>query len=634
MTQREQLFSSVRASEPLSGPPQWAILQRALIDAMNEAVEPLVENYLRADGSLMWPPSPDFQSIDALDDAYESFHNWPLFYMLGGDESFLTRAEEQFETITRTMARHQTGRGYPMVVNEYQPGYDWFHQGEGNYLFYMLCAANPSHPKHRERARRFAGLYMNEDPNADNYDPVHKIVKCAHNGSLGPAHGNFAGEYAWTAPGYGLHFYDIPGVETVEDLNDPVKSRRYGIEANARRAQGDAVVNLAATSLAANAYLLTGDEKCKAWAVEYIDAWRERAERNGGILPDNVGMTGKIGEHMNGAWYGANYGWTWPHGWHGVGEAAVIAGQNGALLERDLQYLDLPRSQIDVLIENGIEREGQLYTPFKHGTPGRVRYVPWPFLNALRNEDGTALERNGWFEFMPMHPLYIAHVWNGSLSEEDMGRFETLRRSGAGANMNEPAWHHIKDQGGHDGAWLAFLRGEFPDYPEQILQHNLNQVYARLAFMQSDDDDPAHYGDSYFQRRNTVTCEGLVQLTMGAPLPIYNGGLLFANAVHHDAQRKRPGLPPDAAALVEELGHEKMTIRLVNLSPSQARESLIQAGAFREHRIVSARCGEQEIEVGGAHLHVHLPPAAQARIEMKIDRYANDPSYGTPWGND
>ena len=37
MTQREGSFPSVRASEPLSSPPQWAILQRALMDAMNAA---------------------------------------------------------------------------------------------------------------------------------------------------------------------------------------------------------------------------------------------------------------------------------------------------------------------------------------------------------------------------------------------------------------------------------------------------------------------------------------------------------------------------------------------------------------------------------------------------------------------
>ena len=61
------------------------------------------------------------------------------------------------------------------------------------------------------------------------------------------------------------------------------------------------------------------------------------------------------------------------------------------------------------------------------------------------------------------------------------------------------------------------MRGEYPEYPETILNHNLSQVDARLAFMAEDDEDPASYGDAYFQRRNPITCEGLVQLTCGGP---------------------------------------------------------------------------------------------------------------------
>ena len=70
---------------------------------------------------------------------------------------------------------------------------------------------------------------------------------------------------------------------------------------------------------------------------------------------------------------------------------------------------------------------------------------------------------------------------------------------------------------------MAYLRGTFPDYPERILQHNLEQVQARLQFMAEDDQDPATYNDAYFQRRNPVACEGLVQLTMGAPCLITMG---------------------------------------------------------------------------------------------------------------
>ena len=36
------------------------------------------------------------------------------------------------------------------------------------------------------RARRFAGFYMGEDPEAPNYDPTHKIIRSMQNGSRGP----------------------------------------------------------------------------------------------------------------------------------------------------------------------------------------------------------------------------------------------------------------------------------------------------------------------------------------------------------------------------------------------------------------------------------------------------------------
>ena len=66
------------------------------------------------------------------------------------------------------------------------PTDDQFHQAESDIYFYLLCTADPNRPEHLERARRFAGLYMNEDPEALNYDPRHKIIRSPHNGSDGP----------------------------------------------------------------------------------------------------------------------------------------------------------------------------------------------------------------------------------------------------------------------------------------------------------------------------------------------------------------------------------------------------------------------------------------------------------------
>ena len=630
------MFPTIEARTQLQTPPTWALLERQLIDKMNAAGPEVLQKYTRPDGTLLWPTNPDFQSIDGLDDAYESFHNWPLFYMLGGDTQFLVDADTEFDVITNDMARYGSGHGYPMVVKEYQPGYDWFHQSEGNYLFYMLCMADPSNAKHVERAKRFAGFFMNEDPDALNYDPQHKIIKCAMNGSKGAAFWAFAEHPFWPWDGYNMPFYDVPGCTSHEAVRESEALRtRMGQLIRERQGVGDTIVNLAATTLAANAYLLTGADKYKAWVQEYVEAWIERTSENGGIVPDNVGLSGEIGEHIDGKWYGSYYGWSWPHGWHSVGQAVSIAGQNAALLWRDLAYLDFPRSQIDVLIERGIEQNDQLYVPQKYGDPGKVNYVPGLWLQyPITNADGTALQVDGWFEFMPMHASDVAHLWALSMDQADQERAEKIAKK-TGSQFDINAWHHTKDSGGHDGAWLAYMRGEYPEYPEAILNHNLSQVEARLNFIANDDEDPASYGDAYFQRRNPITCEGLVQLTCGAPLPHYNGGLFVTRLRHFDAQQQRPGLPPDVGALVTKITTDTTELQLVNLNKTASREVIVQAGAMGEHNFTSARVNigqaVQTVPVNGMYLRVQLPPNTEIDLGLRMERFVNAPSYRQPW---
>ncbi len=632
---KEDMFATIEAIDPVQTPPTWALLERQLIDKLNSAAPLVLQKYTKPDGTLFWPTSTDFQSIDGLDDAYESFHNWPLFYMLGGDEQFLANAHREFDVITKDMARYNTGYGYPMVVEEYQPSYDWFHQGEGNYLFYMLCMAAPTNPRTIERAKRFAGFYLNEAPDAQNYDRQHNIIKCAMNGSKGAAFWIFSEKPFWPWNGYNMPFYDVPGCTSHEAVQDnPALRELMGKITSQRQGKGDAVVNLVATSLVANAYLLTGEEKYKKWVKKYVEAWITRTKENDGIVPDNIGLSGKIGEHMNGKWYGSYYGWTWPHGWHSVGQAVGIAAQNATLLMSNLKYMDLPRSQIDILIAKGIEKDDQLYVPYKYGEPGKVNYEPGAWLQyPLTNEDGTALQVDGWFEFMPMHPSDVAHLWAMSMDKNDLNRSEMISKK-TGSKFAINAWHHTKDQGGHDGAWLAYMRGEYPEYPEAILNHNLAQVNGRLAFMEADEEAPEKYGDSYFQRRNPVTCEGLVQLTLGGPLPHYNGGLLVTQLRYFDVQRKRPGLPRDVGALVSKMTVDRTELQLVNLSSKEARDVLVQAGAMGEHNFTDVHFksgrGDKTVSVNGKYLQIYLPPSAQITLNLGMQRFANAPSYKHP----
>ena len=623
---------TIQATTPFIQPPRWALLQRSLFDLTDRAAAPVLERYVNPDGTILWPTREDFKSIDGLDDAYESFHNWPLYYALGGALLYLDASRKEYDAITAQFARYDTGHGHPMVVKEYEQGYDWMHQGEGYEFFYMLGLADPGDPRHRERARRYAGFYMDEDPEAPNYDPERKLLRSPHVGSMGPAWRNFDKHYTryryaqWKP--WPLPFHDIPGIQSVEDLQDPENERKMGEALVERMARGDVVANLASTSLVTHAYLLTGDEKCRRWVRDYTEAWMERAARNGGLVPDNVGLSGQIGEYLGGKWYGGYYGWTWPHGWHHIGDAVIAAAENMALLYQDPSYIDFARQQILKLMEHGREEDGVFKVPYFH-------------------------HDHGWQGYGPLHARYLAHVWTVSQDDADL---ELVRRTRdhRSRDYTRVIPQFSKHGGNHDAPWLSFLLGEYPDYPVDIMEHNHAQVYQRLAFMQDDRQDPSTYGDWYLQVRNPVTVEGLLQLATGGPLFQYNGGLQVGRLWYHDAGARRPGLPPDVAALVTALADTQATVTLVNLHATATRRVVVQGGTFGEHRFTEVaftqRTAQSEpsphwndaqyrdfvdqdtrhnrVTVNATHFTVELPPATQVELDLGMQRYAATPRYG------
>ncbi|MDQ3699657.1 MAG: hypothetical protein M3442_01915, partial [Chloroflexota bacterium] len=578
---------AVTATLPLLEPPAWAVLQRQLFSALDQSVAPFLERYTHPDGTLIWGDT--LPGRDGADDFYESSYNWPLLYLLGGGDHLLTLAVRQWEAITRQVTAL---RPLGQVHQEYERGYDWFHQGESNLYFYFLCLAAPDRPEHLERARRFAGLYLNEDPKAPNYDPQRRLIRAPHNGSAGPRYGftdSAPPRYGWSAgmARYGLPFHDVPGIAEYDDLKSSARARRMGEMMQQRLGRGDVPANLAATSLLTNAYLLTGDERYRQWVVEYTGAWIERAARNGGLLPDNVGLSGEMGEYTNGKWYGGLYGWTWPHGFYNIAMAAIVAAANAHLLTKSATYLDLARSQIDHIMARGEQRD-----PFAEPMSLREHWAP--HFAALSQPARTFLvpyryRDSGWFDYQPLAPMYPTAIWGASLDPTDWDRLERLRAAEPSIDWRRVIPFRSKEDAGHEPPWLRFLAGDNPTYPEQILRASLGLVHWRLDRIRADTADLATVNIHHWQQHNPVLTEALVQLTLGAPSPIYNGGLLHAPLRHFDADRRRPGLPPDVAALVTNVTREHLELHLVNLSPVASRAVVLQAGAFGEHRFDGVR---------------------------------------------
>ena len=619
---------SVKATE-IVPPPGWALMERQLIHLMEEAVNLAAEKYSRPDGTPY--------NVNDVDDTYEAHSYRGLLYAIGADDSVLEIGRREWNAITRVyddgIVRQDDDPVHPefriQLHNEYYnlngPA-DWFHMGEGNQSFYSFGLAEPTNPENVRRAKRFAAMYMNEDPEAPNYDPTYKIIRSPFHGSVGPRfHADLdlakilldpiyypGGVARGHAQRSNLH----PVVVDLEDnwFENPARAEEI-IEIFERVVlNGDIPDNLAATALMTNAYLYTGEEKYKQWVLDYTEAWVDRTRQNNGIIPDNVGPTGKVGEQRGGQWWGGFYGWNSRNSARNAFLAATIAGECALLLTGDFGYLDLIRSQIELLLSLSKTRnDGQLLVP-------------------------TRMTPNGWEDFKPMEIRWLARVYHASMDAKD---YELIARLRDGEK--ETDWNEAEVAGDRSGGSLEarfqYYDGQNPNWPEKRLQTEYQYVTAMFEFMRRDSRSVAQIISDNRWPPNPVVTKGLTQVTMGSPQPVYNGGLLRATARYFDPDRARPGLPQDVAALVDEVKADHAGIHLVNTSTTETRNVIVQAGAFGEHQFTGLRHqavdgGEPSaivVSVNAKHFAVQLPPLTSIRVVAGMRRFANRPSYAFPW---
>ncbi|SDH71953.1 hypothetical protein SAMN04515691_0184 [Leifsonia sp. 98AMF] len=622
---------------PLDSVPAWAVLERRLFAGIEDGWRLFQRRYTREDGGIRFPAV--FTDRDGVDDLYEPFFNWPAFYLLGGSDDVLSAAKRHWEGVTAQL------EAAGMLTDEYENGYDWFHQGESLLFFYGLCAADPGDAAFARRARRFAELYT--DPAAGNYDPERNIIRAPHTGALGARPGLNDVVQPYSASfgemrRYGLPLEDVPGIETWDDLVDPAKARAMG-EAMQRAARGDVVVNLASTGLVANRWLYDGDPEAAAWIDRYVGGWEARARANDGLLPDNVAPDGTVGGLHGGRWYGGHYGWTWPHGLPSVGMAAVVSALNAALVTGDDSRLDTARRVLDAVLDHAVVAS-VAETPYslKGGWLAR--------LGADADEPALLVPhrygRDGWFDYAPMPLELPTWLWWWSRSDADRARLDRVREGLPSGPQPVKAFRD-KAEAGHEAPWLDYLDGRLPDYPEQALSMALGQVARRIALIQQDDSDPATVHLHFWQRVNPVVTEVLTQLVSGAPQMLYNGGLPFVAVDYEDADAARPGLPADVAALVTGLGRDRISLELVNVSPLHTRRVVVRPSRFGTSRLAGVRFREEpgvdypgastayaatrgtpvdrQVDTDADGVEIVLPPAHRLQLEL-ITAPSNSPA--------
>jgi len=582
-------------------PPEWALLERELLRANTEACVKFWERYFNPTNGYL-ETIERWGGNDGPDDAIEHLNDWPHVYALGGDEVLRQMYEKGYEGHVRQFTAAKTtdvpfAKG-GMYYKEWPTQMDWQHNGEGLTVFAQMPLANPYDRRYRERVKRFAGFYMDEDPGAPNYDPKLKLIRSMMNGSKGPMLRkatalDWAGDpidvkHRFPTLAHGEEDYQ-GFLDHFKDYNDVV---------------GDNPLNLVATSLAATAYMLTHEQKYKAWIVEYTDAWIERTRANNDIIPSNVGhLDGKPGGDADGKWYGGVYGWSFSPIVPQTGKRAdrnrlprsFVGFMNAYLVTRgDDKYLDVWRRQADKIDAQAKVINGVKSSPTMHG------------------DDGWYSHRPGNYKFNFLESYYL------SMKPSDRARCE-------------------------ETGWYSYLEGKNPTYPVKALRAALTEIRKRMQ--QVDADTTAadmRLADAALEfNPGTPACEPLTQLMcaglyIGHPSwapssPGQGGALQFSRLRYFDPERRRAGVPEDVAVLIDGWSADHVSVTFVNLNQSKARSLIVQGGAYAEHQLVSVSDGTTTTKLDAPHFPLRLSPGAGARLTIRMKRHVNDPTLHFPW---
>jgi hypothetical protein len=564
-------------------PPRWAILERQLLADNVPACREFFNKYFDDRGYLQcfvrWGAN------DGPDDAFENFNRWPELHALGASDEILQMFSKGHEGLLKQYAEARTTEvpiaRQGMYYKDFIVQSDWMHHGEGLQLFNRMGLSIPMDPKYQERARRFAGFYMGEDREAPNYDPVHKIIRSMQNGSRGPMLRK-ATALDWVGDPFDVsRFKAEHGESTFDQFLAHYKEYSDVV--------GDHFLNLVATTLPMNAYLLAGEPKYKTWLLGYMDAWLDRMKQNGGIIPSFVDLDGRIGG-PEGKWWNNAYGWGFSPVNPVTGKRedrnriprALVGFNNALLVSGDQKYVDAWRSMIDAVNSHAREIGGRKQYPTMRGDEGWYgwRDSPW---------NVGALE-----------------VWYWSQKPQDLARV------------------------GSSG-WVSFLQGQNAAYPEQALERDIKMMQQRLGTLRRDTTPPEQRLADNMLDYNPAATDAMVQLMWGALLPGREGGLLNARLRYFDPDRKRAGVPEDVAALVSELSDTRIVVTLINLSASQPRTVIVQGGAYGEHQLVSVTMNGKTTPIDSHLLTVRLEPGCGQKLTLRMTRYANRPTVLRPW---
>lgn len=581
--------ATINVTTPMPA-PAWAVKERELLDINARAIELFEKAYLLPDGSINVTYMHG-AGVAAPDDILELVGKMPLLYALGADDS----TWRIWWRIWQGGMRQWTRLG--IFVNEFEKYLDWHHNGEAYQPFWLAALCVPDDPEYRRQALLFTSYYDGTNPKVPNYDPQRKVIRSMLNGGAGPV----------------LH-------AKKEDWSDDGKVPDAWVDC-----AYDSPLNLVTTCFGTNAFLLTGQEDYRRRTLEYINAWRDRAKANGGIIPSICHRDGKVPAE----WWGGLMGWDYTYfgGLFQVTEGPRAAWGNALLLTGDASYFDTMRTLVDTLWEKRFTLDAAKSWPFNKPTLTMPRYYG----------------KKGWYGQLGPHSngVYnsmLANVYLATMQPADEARVKERKMTKGNAGHGNAGDIRNFYEGGYEPEWFGYLFGEDLDWPQRSLDFCIGKVKRQIGFIEKEvPDGPQKLrviatADSGTSPWPCGWCGPLVNLMTGGIMPLWHGQLHLAYFRYFDPAQQRPGIPKDCAALVEKIGDRSATLVLANLNAREPRTVLVQTGAYAEHQCLSVQAeGQAAQRVESPLFAVRLEPGAGARLMVEMKRYANTPTARLPW---
>ncbi len=618
----------IEAPKAATSMPAWASTQRELLEVNGQIARQWTRAYMRADGTF------NMQFIhgggsQAPDDFFESIYKMPLLYSLGAPDSTL----QTYWTAWKGSLKQLTAQG--LLVNEMAKYLDWHHNGEHYEGFWLLALCIPNDAEYRRLSLKYASFFDGTESNVPNYDPKTKVIRSMNCGGAGPIINCRIRDWVEDAV---VDANAATVAAVLADLNARLAAmvaKLPAAEPNAPKGKAaaepnevrllrqqiglvefwshwldcahDGPANLNTTCFGTNAFLLTGDANYRRRTLEYIDAWRDRAKANGGMVPSIVRHDGSVPKE----WWGGVMGWDFKYfgGLFQVSGGPRAAWANALLMTGDRGYYDELRCEADEVWKNRITENGQVDVPRYRGAEG------WH--GRLYNGVGGGQNAAG------IYASIQANVYLATMAPADLER--VLDRPVQGM-AGHAAWH----EGGYESDWIRYLAGRDAGWADRALASALKAAKDDLAFLEKEK------GVDEVPPRDNIAVRGvagvLTNTMTGGIMPLWHGQLLLSRFRYFDPQLRRPGISEDCAALVEAMTDDSATLVLVNTSAEKAHTVLVQTGAYAEHQCLSVTPeGAKEHPINGTLFAVKLAPGAGQRFVVKMRRYANTPTARLPW---